>query len=160
MYDSTYNLITIDPGTSGGFVLRHTNSGGISPHPFVSFDQVVSVVELMDRDALTAVIETVHASPIMGTSSAFKFGENYGQWLGVLRALGVTTYGVRPQEWQYGLPIASDMKGPSRKTALRRLADSRHLGFGITLATCDAVLMSDWAVNQMSVGKSIGKLIS
>jgi hypothetical protein len=79
----------------------------------------------------------------------FKFGQNFGYWLGLLAALEVRTVLVRPQTWQRGL-AGSSLKGPERKRALRDEAARRFAAAGVrvTLDNCDALLLLDYAQRQ------------
>lgn len=49
---------------------------------------------------VSALIERVHAMPHQGVSSMFKFGANFGQWIGRLEALLVPYDFVTPKSWQ------------------------------------------------------------
>ena len=51
----------------------------------------------------SAVIESVHSAPGQGVSSTFKFGTNFGWWLGVLDSLLISYTLVSPQKWQGNL---------------------------------------------------------
>jgi hypothetical protein len=105
-------------------------------------------------DACRVVIEKVHAIPGTGsTSSAFTFGRNFGQLLGVIQTLAlvgsmsVTRWEqVPPQTWQRGLGLPAGLQGPARKRALKELAKARFASCAklVTLRTCDAMLMVDW----------------
>ena len=57
-----------------------------------------------------AVVEKVSASPQMGVTSAFRFGEGHGVILGVLAALGVTVRPAYPSVWKSGLGLSSNKK--------------------------------------------------
>ena len=58
-----------------------------------------------------AVVEKVSASPQMGVTSAFRFGEGHGVILGVLAALGVTVRPAWPSVWKSGLGLSADKRG-------------------------------------------------
>jgi len=57
-----------------------------------------------------AVVEKVSASPQMGVTSAFRFGEGHGIILGVLAAMGVPVRPAWPSVWKSGLGLSSDKK--------------------------------------------------
>ncbi len=151
-------IISIDPGASGGFVIDDPSFEAPIALQFRGFADVASLLVNVGKSPVIAVIEEVHSSPIMSRASAFSFGQNFGEWLGILRAIAVPTYGVRPQEWQYNLRIAE--KGPARKRALKELCKQRHIQRPVTLNTCDALLISDWArANFTRTGVVGGKKI-
>jgi hypothetical protein len=92
----------IDPGASGALAI---------------ISEVIKVFDYEDSDALFwlkvigeerlkgdidvhAVIEKVNAMPKQGVSSMFKFGRNYGQWIGRLETLGIPFDYVTPQKWK------------------------------------------------------------
>lgn len=72
----------------------------------------------------SAVIEAVHAAPGQGVSSTFKFGANFGWWLGVLDTLLVSYTLVSPQKWQgtlfkkYKTPTGG-LKGTTKEVSLQ-----------------------------------------
>jgi hypothetical protein len=74
------------------------------------------------RDAVCAVVEIVHSMPGQGVSSTFRFGEAYGQIVGVLTALGVTVAGVEPSVWKSLLNLASFNKEESRVLASKEFS--------------------------------------
>lgn len=94
----------------------------------------------------------------MGVAAAFAFGQNYGFWLGALRAAAVKTYTVTPQVWQRVAAPSVALKGADRKRALKELATRRHPDRRPTLATADALLLSDYVIAQHAAGKSFGEL--
>ncbi len=55
-----------------------------------------------------AVIEQVASSPQMGVASSFKFGQGYGEVLGVLEALGLIVHFVHPALWKPHMGLSRD----------------------------------------------------
>jgi len=55
-------------------------------------------------------LEEVAASPQMGVSSAFSFGEGYGILKGVTAALDIPLSTVKPQMWKKQLRVQSDKR--------------------------------------------------
>tara|TARA_Y100001951_G_scaffold65310_1_gene52457 strand:+ start:227 stop:493 length:267 start_codon:yes stop_codon:yes gene_type:complete len=53
----------------------------------------------VDDLPILIAIEKVHAFPTDARSSAFKFGMNYGMWLGIIGALSIPVIKVAPQTW-------------------------------------------------------------
>jgi hypothetical protein len=140
-------VLTIDPGVSGGYVVTRV-TGTYKAHeriePFRSMQNVA--FHAKHYGATMAVIEEVHASPVMSPSSAFSFGQSYGQYLGALAALGIPTYGVRPQQWQKDI-VPPSVKGAQRKKELYKYARTLRDLPDVTLKTCDALILAEWVAN-------------
>ena len=143
-------VIGIDPGKSGGYCYNI----GSNMHLHKWRDAKTAAKNLYKlkkecEESMTPIViylEKVSASPIMGQSSAFKFGENYGQWQGLLDALDMDFILVAPQSWQMYLKKPNDLRGQPLKRwlkmqAMNRFGDFEVEGDRITLATCDALLI-------------------
>jgi hypothetical protein len=66
-------------------------------------------------DDIVAYIEKVHAMPHDGRSSLFKFGVNYGAWLGILHSKQIPVIEVSPQKWMKFWEIKLGEKLPKVK---------------------------------------------
>jgi hypothetical protein len=140
--------IAIDPGANGALVF-HEN-GKIVIH----LSNKVSAVDAI-RDAIAGAERPVCYLEQVGGyigrpqpgSAMFKFGANFGFWLGLLAAYDVRHVLVRPQTWQKNL-IGVSSKGPERKRLLRDEARRRFPQVAVTLDNCDALLLLDWAIRQ------------
>lgn len=120
-------LIGIDPGTSGAVAIMGKEGWRIADCPkqraergFVS--DIQGMAELLRPAAncgSRCVIEQVHSRPGEGVSSAFKFGQNYGAWLGVLHALNIDVYPVSPMKWKRAMELLGTNKEASRAKALK-----------------------------------------
>ena len=137
-------VIGIDPGASGAIAIwdkgiKHINK---CPKEVTKMADIVSIVK--DKDTV-AYIEQVHAFPTDGRSSAFKFGANYGKWLGVLGAYKIETKLVTPQKWmkywQNKLNIKLPKDKPNRKRTLKEIA-SHYTDRKVTLYNSDAILIT------------------
>lgn len=79
---------------------------------------------LADDDGfkMKAIIEKVSAMPKQGLSSTFKFGVNFGTWIGRLEALGIPFDYVTPRKWKkliFDSMPKGDTKEMSRDRARR-----------------------------------------
>ena len=116
----------IDPGASGAAVIIN-DSLEISAYWDCPADEQ-ALAESFRTPSLSnfrptlCVIEQVHAMPGQGVSSTFKFGRNFGVWLGCLAMCRLSYRLVTPQAWQKGLINKND--GPDAKT--RSLAVARR----------------------------------
>lgn len=68
------------------------------------------------------VLEQVHSMPGQGVASTFKFGRNFGVWLGVLASFQLPFQLVTPQAWRKGLMS----KGDGATTKEQSLAVARR----------------------------------
>ena len=142
-------LICIDPGVNGAVAIKYP-CGSVAAYAFDTEADMAEVVanalEYDEAVSVRAILERVHSSPQMGVASAFKFGANYGFWRGVLQALRIPFTEVTPQHWQRGLLLSTKLQGADRKRALLQLAKERFPGRKVTLATADALLMTEAGV--------------
>ena len=150
--------IGIDPGKGGG--IAFIRDGGLA-HAFKCPSTPEEAVKIIKQETKgfrkkRAVIEKVHSMPRDGVVSAFSFGRNYGEWLGILAALRISVAHVRPQEWQkfYG-KLPKEKK--SRKHKLKNLAFELYPGAKNTLATADAILIGHYFLNLSIVKVGVFK---
>ena len=144
--------IGIDPGISGGIAC-------ITSEELFALKCPTTIADMNDKlEAVTkianhtgyrcyAVIEAVHSMPGQGVVSTFKFGMNYGQWIGLLTANKIPYTQVSPQKWMKWLgSIPRDKK--DRKNHVKHLAQQRYPNNKITLATSDAILIAEYCRYQ------------
>ena len=143
-------IIGIDPGAKGGVAIYDEQEDKMTLHKCPETPKemaaIINTAKLKDKHA-TCVIEKVHAFPTDARSSAFKFGCNFGKWLGILGAYDVPTLEVTPQVWMKPLQPLPKIKS-DRKNQLKKIAISLFPDNKITLSTCDAALMVVWYVNN------------
>lgn len=111
--------IGIDPGQTGAIAIID------GPHTVWVYDfddgMALSFLKTIKVDC-KAVLEKVSSMPKQGVSSTFKFGTNFGQWIGRLEALGIPFDFVTPQKWKKAMfdsMAREDAKEMSRNRALR-----------------------------------------
>lgn len=143
--------IGIDPGKSGAIALIHRD-GQIAedwPGDAAGAAEMLLTWRLEFSIELVA-LERVHAMPGQGVKSMFSFGQNLGQWQGILAALQIPYVMPRPQEWQRGLVNPSD--GPDAKArslaVARRLFPDADLSRKKDHGRADALLLAWWARRQ------------
>jgi hypothetical protein len=150
-------VIGIDPGASGA--LSYTNSKEIDVrsqkcHELISYRNIgLNIVTTAYTDKkIVAYIEKVHAMPHDGRSSLFKFGVNYGVWLGLLHSkIGHTSKNLKqivevsPQKWMKFWENKIGEKLPKvkkdRKNKLKEIA-SNYTSEKVTLWNADAILIT------------------
>ena len=150
-------IIGIDPGASGA--LCFTNSEKKDMHTY-KCHKLISERRLTVSMALNAYkskeaivyIEKVHAMPHDGRSSLFKFGVNYGAWLGILNSIkGINKIvEVSPQKWMKFWQDKMEFKLPKikkdRKNKLKEIA-SIYTEKPATLWNADSVLITMYGVH-------------
>jgi crossover junction endodeoxyribonuclease RuvC len=109
---AVFDLPTIDK--------PHKNKSRAELSPALLQDELIGDVKVS-----VAFIEAVTASPQMGTVSAFRFGECYGQICAVFQCLGIRTELVRPATWKKAMGLNSDAE-VSRAKAIELWPDSSH----------------------------------
>ena len=139
-------FIGIDPGISGGIAFIYNESYYAKATPSTITEMADELILLNDMGPdipKYAIIERVHSMPGQGVASTFKFGMNYGQWLGILATLKIPYIEVTPHKWMkhYG-SLPKERK--DRKNRLKHLAQQRFPDIKITLATADAVLLCNY----------------
>ena len=152
-------IIGIDPGASGAITFTNTTDKKLYTHkchPSISGRAVI--VEMAKNafkgDDIVAYIEKVHAMPHDGRSSLFKFGVNYGAWLGILHSLNTINQivEVSPQKWmkfweeQYNFKLPKEKK--DRKNALKDIASVFIQPEKATLWIADSILITMYGRHQ------------
>ena len=157
-------VIGIDPGKSGGIAV-YTGGNTIEalPCPGSPGDMADSVNSIVNNFAIDGIansnvsvaIENVHAFPTDGRSSAFKFGTNFGTWLGICAANRLKVEFISPIVWMkkyrehivYG-DIPKDKS--ERKRHLKLLAISYFKDARVTLKTADAILIAKYKFEELA----------
>jgi hypothetical protein len=149
-------IIGIDPGASGAITFTNPTDKKLYTHkchPSISGRAII--VEMANSafkgDDIVAYIEKVHAMPHDGRSSLFKFGVNYGAWLGILHSKQIPVIEVSPQKWMKFWEIKLGEKLPKvkkdRKNKLKEIA-SIYTEKPATLWNADSVLITMYGVHQ------------
>lgn len=141
-------IVGIDPGASGGvaWIDQNTNIFQKScPKTDIEMANLIKEIKRKTFGKLKAYIELVHAFPTDGRSSAFKFGKNYGTWLGILASFNIEPIFVTPQKWQKAYGELPKVK-KERKNEMKKIA-SELSGLKATLKTSDAILITLYGYN-------------
>jgi len=109
-------VLGLDPGRQGAVALLDATKHELVVHDLpmtrdtrgkqkwhVDVDRLSFLVKGLAPDI--CYIEEVHASPQMGVTSAFSFGENFGSCMGALAAAGVVIVKTRPEIWKPRLEV-------------------------------------------------------
>ena len=140
--------IGIDPGKSGGIACITGDYMECIKCPGTIADmsgilEMLSIARENTGLRCYAIIESVHSMPKQGVKSTFTFGQNYGQWLGLLTAHKIPYKQVTPVKWMnlFG-SMPKDKK--DRKNHIKHLAQQRYPEKNITLATSDSILIAEY----------------
>lgn len=124
-------IVGIDPGLKGGIAFLSENKLLAHRTPTVSIPFVKKgkkttrddmdlekCRELLLFESVTHVfLEQVSAMPGQGVTGMFRFGQNLGQWQGLLVGMGVAYTLVRPQVWKRQAGLIGAEKGASVELA-------------------------------------------
>jgi len=138
--------IGIDPGKSGGIAVITDETVTLYNCPRTVKDMALLIgICLNDVAAYRTrvFLEKVWAFPTDGRAGSFTFGENYGQWQGILASYELTPKLVTPKEWQSHFEIQKGLKKDIRKKILKQIAKDRCPNIKkVTLKTADALLIA------------------
>ena len=146
-------IIGIDPGAGGAisFVSEANKLYVHKCHELISGRRISlsNAVEAFNTDENIAYIEKVHAIPHDGRSSLFKFGMNYGIWLGLLHSNRKINkiIEVSPQKWmkfwQEKLGLKFSKNKTERKREIKEIAANYLQGDKkVTLWSADSILIT------------------
>ena len=138
--------IGIDPGKGGGIAVITDETVQIHNCP-KTVDAMAHLIDLCLSDVAAyrtrVFLEKVWAFPTDGRAGSFTFGENYGQWQGILASYELEPILVTPKTWQSHFDIKKGLKKDVRKKILKQMAIERCPGIKkVTLKTADALLIA------------------
>lgn len=150
------SLLCIDPGASGGIAHGFVNGSAVAfSMPNTEADVVQTISDCKAQCGAEGVDFVAYVERVGGFvgkqqpgSAMFKFGFGCGVIEGALRALGIRTIYVRPQEWQKHFSLGTAASCASKtewKQKLRAEAQRRFPQLKVTLATADALLLLEYA---------------
>lgn len=144
------NFIGIDPGASGGIAIITANNYAPWVHKMPDTPRELADMLSWDRP-VRVIVERVGPARgrdgrQQGVSSAFTFGQNFGQILGVLAALKLPHELVTPVTWQreFGLVMKGETNQTVKKNKHKAEASRLFPGVKVTHAVADALLLAEW----------------
>ena len=143
-------VIGIDPGKGGGVAIITDETVEVHNCPRT----VAAMAHLMGMCFINVAVyrtkvflEKVWSFPTDGRAGSFTFGENYGQWQGILASHEIDPVLVTPKMWQSHFEIQKELKKDIRKRILKQIAIERCPSTKkITLKTADALLIAIYGV--------------
>ena len=138
--------IGIDPGKGGGIAVISDETVTIHNCP-KTVDDMAMLIGMHLNDVspyrTRVFLEKVWAFPTDGRVGSFAFGENFGQWQGILASHEIKPMLVTPKEWQSHFGIKKRLKNDVRKKILKQIAKEKCPSTKkITLKTADALLIA------------------
>ena len=138
--------IGIDPGKSGGIAVITDETVQVHSCPKTVEDMAMVFGMCLSSVApyrTRVFLEKVWAFPTDGRAGSFTFGENYGQWQGILASHEIKPVLVIPKTWQAHFEIKKGLPKDKRKKLLKQMAIERCPSIKrVTLKTCDALLIA------------------
>ena len=144
-------IVAFDPGVSGGIAIG-SDAPVLHPMPETVHDlaELIRCAQASADYPVEAHVELVGGfiGKNQPGSRMFTFGQSYGQTLGILAALQIPIYFVRPQKWQalLGIGNGSGLAKHVWKAKLKAKAQQLYPSVKITLQTADALLL--WHLAQ------------
>ena len=94
------------------------------------------------------LMERVWARPNNAVRSAFAYGVNYGQWMGIVACHEVPLQTCLPNQWIKYYECSKDLEYQERKRWLKEKAQSLYPNLNVTLMTADSILITDYAMKE------------
>lgn len=131
-------ILGVDPGVAGALAVIDTTNWtlAITDMPLeagVKGKNKVSAKGVLDAVRKAEIghgfLEEVTASPQMGVTSAFSFGDGYGCTRTAILAEGASLWTVRPQEWKTKTRTPKDKKQATTRAA-HLFPSAHHFFYG------------------------------
>lgn len=143
-------FLGIDVGKSGGIAMisykddEETVSCMKFTQELPEIDSILKVArDVYPSDRIHCLVEHVHAFPKQGVVSMFSFGQNLGQWEGMLTANEIDYNFVQPKQWMVGYtPLGLQKK--ERKRKLLDKAKELYPNIKVTFNVSDALLIAHY----------------
>jgi len=142
--------IGIDPGKGGGIAVITNETVQLHNCP-KTVNAMAHLIGICLNDVAAyrtrVFLEKVWAFPTDGRAGSFTFGENYGQWQGILASHELEPMLVTPKMWQSHFEIKKGLPKAIRKKVLKQMAIDRCPNAKkVTLKTADALLIAIYGV--------------
>ena len=154
--NSHFKYIGIDPGKSGGITVIENGTIKTYKSPQRTEDMSTLFSLLVGSTSsydIKLLMERVWARPNNAVRSAFAYGVNYGQWMGIVACHEIPLQTCLPNEGikYYGCRKALEYQ--ERKRWLKDKAKSLYPKLNVTLKTSDSILIADYAKKEHFKGE-------
>ena len=148
-------FIGIDPGKSGGFGVIKIQDGIESCYAYKFPKDIRDLPPMLlsnipcdlSMENVHVMIEHVHAFPGQGSVSTFSFGQNLGQWEGVLVSNELEHDYVSPRKWMADF-VKLGLEKKERKRQLYGKAKELFPNIKMTFNISDALLITQYAYDN------------
>ena len=145
-------FIGIDPGKNGGVAIINevpdhetTISFRCPDSPVkMAYTLISAIPENVSYNDVLVTVEHVHAMPKNGVVSMFSFGQNLGQWEGILGAFELNVTYAGPRKWMEHYDCKPRMDRKDRKRYLRGVAEKLFPNMKMTFNVSDALLIANY----------------
>ena len=145
-------FIGIDPGKNGGVAVLNEIPDYEAVIAFrcpktpreMAYSLMATIPENVSYENVLVTIEHVHAMPKNGVVSMFSFGQNLGQWEGILGSFEVNVVYTGPRKWMEHYDCKPGMDKRDRKRYLRGLAENLFPNVKMTFNISDALLIANY----------------
>ena len=142
--------IGIDPGKGGGIAVITDETVQVHNCPKTVEDMAMVFGICLNNVSpynTRVFLEKVWAFPTDGRAGSFVFGQNYGQWQGILASHEIKPTLVTPKTWQAHFEVKKGLPKDIRKKLLKQMAIERCPSIKrVTLKTCDALLIAIYGI--------------
>lgn len=149
-----YLYVGIDPGKNGGVVGLYDNKvhqERCPKEPLLMYNSLACIIQNFYFSApnrgtskVKIFIEHVHAFPKQGVVSTFSFGQNYGQWEGIISSFEINPTIISPQKWMKFYETPKGLTRKDRKRFLMNIAKELFPREKITYNVSDAFLIANY----------------
>ena len=149
--NSHFKYIGIDPGKSGGVTMIQGNKIKTYKCPQRTEDMAILFSLLIGDTSsydVKLLMERVWARPNNAVRSAFAYGVNNGQWMGIIACHEVPLQTCLPNQWISYYECDKNLEYQERKRWLKEKAKSLYPNLNITLTTADSILIADYAMKE------------
>tara|TARA_Y100000593_G_scaffold36324_1_gene70713 strand:+ start:2724 stop:3275 length:552 start_codon:yes stop_codon:yes gene_type:complete len=143
-------FIGIDPGVNGGIAVIDVQDGIEVVHshryPKRVEDAAILFKDLVPSniDNVVLYIEHVHSMPKQGVKSMFTFGQNLGQWEGIIASHEIRPIYISPRKWIDFYNVGKGLQRKDRKRKLRNTAEKIFPNVNMTYNISDALLIAHY----------------
>ena len=145
-------FIGIDPGKNGGVAVINEVPDHEAVVSFkcpsspieMAYSLMATIPQNVSYDDVIVLVEHVHAMPKNGVVSMFSFGQNLGQWEGILGAFELSVKYAGPRTWMQHYDCKPRMDRRDRKRYLRGIAESLFPNVKMTFNISDALLIANY----------------
>lgn len=132
----------IDPGQGGGIAYKVDGWTQADAMPETVVDLADKLRELKVAGFDTCFLEEIPKYAGKNASAMMKLSTRYGECRGILAALGLRVYELKPQEWQKALGLGNRATHGTRwKSHLKERSQALFPHLKVTLKIADALLI-------------------